>query len=380
MLNLVKLKENNEINIVNHIHTFKDPAYIYIPILKGQTFKVNDYIYKNECIDSFFSSISGNIKNSKKVLYKKGLVYAIEIENDYKENSKTKRTKNKTSNKEDLINALQSYYQDNILNKIKNIKEIKNLVISSIDEEEYSLNEFLRLTNNYIEILDTIDVLLNIFNIDKASLAMKSTNYKSIKNVKSISGSYPNIDINLVPDKYLISYKDFLCKYLNLEKENTLVLKTNEVYNIYSILKNTDISEKLITISGNAIEKSLIINTRLYTSLNELLDKFIKIKDFEYDVYINGYLNGKKYNNLDDIIITGDIDTIVINKREMKEQIDCINCGACMKICPQKINVLKCFNNLTSHKKCIGCGSCNYVCPANIKLKEIVMSDDNEKL
>ena len=29
-------------------------------------------------------------------------------------------------------------------------------------------------------------------------------------------------------------------------------------------------------------------------------------------------------------------------------------------------------------KKCIGCGLCNYICPARIKLKEIVMSDNNE--
>lgn len=380
MLSLVKLKENNEINIVNHIHNFKNPSHIYTPILNGQTFRINDYIYKNEHIGNFISSVSGSVKNSKKVLYKNRLVYAVEIENDYKENISSKRTKKNIKTKEELIKRLEEYSLEKIIKKINGIEEIKKLVISSIDEEEYSLNEFLRLSHNYKEILDTIDELVNIFNLDDSILAMKSTNYKSIKNVKSISGTYPNIDINLVPDKYLISYKDFLCKYLNVNKDETLVLTTNDVYNIYCVLKNKDINEKLVSVSGNAIEKSLIINTRMYTSLNELIKEFIHIKDSDYDIYLNGYLKGTKYNNIEDIIITEEIDSIVINKKEIKEVSSCINCGACQKICPHHINVLKCFNNKVSHKKCIGCGLCNFICPANINLKEIVMSDDNEKL
>jgi len=380
MANLVKIKEK-EIYIVNKINEFKNPMHIYIPILKKETFKLNDYIYKNTNFNSFVTSVSGYISGIKKVRYKNKLVEALEITNDFKENKNFKRKKEKVKSKEELINILNNYYLDDIANKISKLDSIENLVISSIDEEIYSVKEFLRLANNYIDILETSDNLLNILNVKTGIIATKSTNFKSIKNVKSIIGTYPNLKISLVPDKYLISYKEFLCKYLNLKQENILVLTTSEIYNIFKCLKKAkDNTEQLITISGDAILKSLVINVRLYTSLEEILDEYIKIEEDDYEIYVNGYLKGRKIKDYKEIIITKDINSIVINKKDSEEVTSCINCGACNKICPYNINVKKCYTNNSNNKRCIGCGLCNYICPANIKLKEIVMSDKNEKL
>lgn len=378
MLNLIKLKNNPEINIINIINDFKNPAYIYIPILNNKTFKSNEYIYKNDIIDNFISSISGTINNTKEIYYNNKIINSIEILNDYKENTNTKKRYKKIHNKEELLNILKEYKLDNIYNKINNIDNIKNLIITSIDEEIYSLKELFRLENNYNEILETIDYLINILNLNKSLLAIKSTNFKSIKNVKSIIGTYPNIKINLVPDKYLISYDNFLCEYLNININETLILNTNMIYNIYLILKGINITEKLITISGNAIEKSLIINVKLYTSLKEIIKEYINIIDNNYDIYINGYLMGKKIDNkyIDLIIITKDIDSIIINKKETINETECINCGACQKICPFNINVLKCYKNKLTHKNCISCGLCNYICPANIDLKKVINNEE----
>ena len=88
-MKLVKLNER-QINIVNKINDFKNPSSIYIPILKDVTFNMNEYVYKNTYFDGYISSISGYIKGSKKVLIKNKLVPAIEIENDFKENIKSK--------------------------------------------------------------------------------------------------------------------------------------------------------------------------------------------------------------------------------------------------------------------------------------------------
>jgi len=380
MLKLIKLKENNEINIVNNLNDFKNPANIYIPIISNKTFNLNDYVYKNTYFDEYIASISGYIKGSKKVLINNKIVEALEIENDFKENILNKKKPKKINDKETLLNVLEEYKLSNIIDKILKLKNINNLVISSIDEEEYSLKEFIRLSHHYVEVLDTIDYLISIFGLLSATLATKNTNFKSIRNVTSIIGTYPNIKVNLVPDKYLISYKKFLCEYLNFNPEETLILTTNEIYDIYLILKGKDIAENLITISGNALEKSLIINVRLNVSLEEVIKEYIKITSDNYEVFINGYLKGQKVKKLNEIIITRDINAIVINKKENLEVTECLNCGACQKICPFNINVKKCYLKKLSHRNCIGCGLCEYICPAKIKLKEIVMSDDNEKL
>jgi len=376
MINLISLKNNEHINIVYKINKYNAPEKIYIPIqYLERNVKINEYIFKNTYFKDYVSSISGTISGMEEINYNNKLIKAVVINNDYKENVKTKSKTIKIDNREDLIKRLNK----SLLNKISNLEIIDNLIITSIDEEYYSIKEFMRLSKNYREILDTIDLLTHIFDLNNALLVTKNTNFNSIKNVKSILGTYPNIKITLAPDKYLIGNKDFLCDYLNKDKTKTLVLTVNEIYDIYSILNGKDITETLITISGNTLEKSLLLNVRLGTSLNEIINEYIKILDDDYEVFINGPMQGYKILNNKDIIISKEIDYIVINKKEILEEEECINCGACNKICPNHINVKKCYLKKLNHKKCIGCGLCNYICPANIRLKEIVKSDSIEE-
>ena len=371
MYNLIKL-ENNDIKISNKILEFKSPKNIYIPILTNSTFKLNEYVYKNTYFGNYITSISGYIKDIKQIKLNNKQVSSIIIDNDYKENIKKKNNYKKVSSKEELLELLNNYKLDDIYNKINNQSIINNLVISSIDEEEYSIKEYITLSNYYSEILETIDSLCNIFNKEKSIITTKNTDFNSIKNVKSVLGTYPNIEVVLVPDKYLISYKPFLCSYLNKEENDTLILSTSDIYNIYKCINNKIIDDNIITISGNAIKKSMVVNARLYISLKELLDEFVNYNTSEYEIFLNGYVGGKKVKNIDNIIITRDINVIIINKKEDLLETNCINCGACMKVCPKNINVKRCYFNKLTNKNCISCGLCNYVCPAYLKLREIV--------
>lgn len=380
MIKLVTLKDNNDLNIVNKIYDFKNPTNIFIPIYTDMTFKMNDYIYKNSYFGEYISSISGYIRGSKELIINNKKVTAIQIENDFKENINIKKRKKKINTKEELINILNEYNLKYISNKIENIENLNNIILTSIDEESYSVKELMRLSHNYSEILESFDYLLNIIKINKGILATKNTNFKSIKNVKSIIGTYPNIKVSLVPDKYLISYKKFLCEYLNLKEEETLILTTNELYNIYNVLRKAkDITEQLITISGNAIEKSLVINVRIGTLLDEIINEYIKIIDNDYEMYLNGYLQGERVLDSSKIIIDRNIDSIILNKKTVQEETECINCGACMKICPFNINVKHCYFSKMKHNNCTGCGLCTYICPAKIKLKNIVWGKKHEK-
>ena len=378
MKTLIKLEENPNINMVGKIYEFIDPTKVYIPILTNLTFRKNDYIYKNNYYSNYISSISGYVSGSKKIYLNNKYIDSLEITNDFKENSHIKRRKKKITNREELIENLKRFYLFDLINKLDSNKS--NLIISCVDEEEYTINEFMRLSNNYDEILMTIDFLSKILKIKNITLAIKNTNAKSIKNVKSIIGSFPNIKIVLLPDNYLIGLKTNLCEFLSLKEEDSLLFTTNEIYDLYTTsIKFKDITEKYLTISGDALAKSFLINVKLGTSLNEIIKKYCKIKDKEYDIFLNGYLSGIKVLKKEDIIITKEINTIVINKKNTNCETECINCGACYKICPKDINPKRCFFNKTINSKCIGCGLCNYICPANIDLKRVVKGDMYEE-
>lgn len=379
MNNLVCLKNSDYNDIVYNINNFNNPEYIYVPInYINEDIKINDYIYKNTFFKNYIVSISGTICGVVKKQVNKKVMKVLIIANDYKENALKKGKKKIIKTREDLLNLINDNKLEDLFNRINNINRVDNLVISSIDEEIYTVKEYIRLANNYREILETIDLLSKVFNLDNSMLVTKNTNFKSIKNVKSIIGTYPNIKTILIPDKYLIGRKEFLCKYLNLEKNYTLMLSTNELYELYLLMKGINLNEILITISGNAINKGIVVNTKIGVGLKEIINEYVEIIDDEYDIYINGLLRGYKLDKNSDLVITKDIEYIVINKKIVNEETDCINCGACKKICPFDINVLKCFNQKLTNKKCIGCGLCNYICPANIDLKKIVGSINEE--
>lgn len=375
---LIKLEEEKDVFIVNNVYEFLNPENVYIP-LNNLSLKEKNYFYKDSYLNDFIVSVSGSLAGIEEMLINGKKMKTIKVNNDFKEIKEFRKVKPKIKTIQDLIQVLELNHLDAIKEKIMALPQIDHLIVSSFDEEIYEMNEFMCLGGNYKEILKLIDDLKKLFSLDSSILAIKNTNAKGIKKVKSISGIYPDLKVMLLPDKYLMSYPINLGDYLNIPLDNTLILTTNEIYEINEILKGKSISEKYVTISGNALKKSLIIKTKIGVSLKEIIHNFIKITTSDYVVYENGLLQGSKINEVDKVVITHNTRCIVINKKEEKEETPCINCGACMKICPVNINVKKCYEqNLMSHR-CLGCGLCDYICPANLSLKAKVKGGNYEE-
>ena len=375
---LIKLEEKKDVFIVNNIYEFLNPENVYIPLNNSQLKDVS-YLYKDSYLDNSIVSVSGFPIGFEDMLINGKKIKALKVNNDFKENKEFRKSKPKIKTFQDLVQVLEFNHLNTIKEKIMSLPQIDNFIVSCFDEEIYEMNEFMCLVENYKEILKLIDDLKKVLALENAVLAIKNTNVKGIKKVKSVSGIYPDLKVMLLPDKYLMSNPFYLTDYLNIPLDNTLILTTNEIYEISEILKGKSISEKYVTISGDALKKSLIIKTKIGVSLKEIIHNFIKITVSEYVVYENGLLQGYKINDLDKVVITYNTRCIVINKLEDNMETECINCGACMKICPVNINVKKCYTqNLKSHR-CLGCGLCDYICPANLYLKEIVKGENHEE-
>ncbi len=377
-MNLYKIDDQRIINLSNHIYDYLSPNKIYIPIKKRMTFKKNTYIYKNTYYDEYLTSISGTISGYKKILLQKKYLPALEITNDFKENMASKLKTKKITNREELIRALKDNHFNSIVEKLLAQEHFTNLIISSIDEEKYNVRELTILKEYYEEIIETIELLQKILKVSSTLIVAKNTSSESIKKVKSILGTYPSIEFVLTADKYLLSYPDFLCEYLNIFPNDTLILKTSEVYDLYlALIKKRCLDTLIVALTGDALKKSKIIRTKVGVSLEELVNNYGEFITNDYEIYLNGYLKGWKVNKIEDIIMTPDIDTVVFNVKKDVEEEKCINCGACLKVCPMHINVKLCYLKNVGNSKCLGCGLCSYICPAKLSLKEIVMSEEN---
>ena len=336
------------------------------------------------------SSISGIVLGIKDVLYASGKHTSLVIENDFKENVRIRKSAKRTIidyKKNDVLNLFEDFsltYKGHKLTDIFN-EEKEMLVINGVEKELYFGNKYFLLRENASTILETIDFLSTIFNYKKCILVISNADAKLINGFMDIIGTYPNIELRLVSDEYPIGFNDYLVERLGYN--NALILEVDKIIDIYTVLKkNQPITDKLITVSGSAVEPKACINVKIGSLLSEV---FINNFDFTYkgvDVYLNGIMHGTVINSLQ-YVIDEDIDGIIIMKKEEKIKGECINCGLCHKKCPKKLNpkyVADHYGKVRSEYKegCLECGLCNYVCPQNRDLMQYmkeIRSNEEQK-
>ena len=394
----MSIKKNDEIILNNNLKFFLNPKYAFFKIEKNARLKVKDntYVYKNDIImvnkDGYTvrSSISGIVLGIKDVLYASGKHTSLVIENDFKENVRIRKSAKRTIidyKKNDVLNLFEDFsltYKGHKLTDIFN-EEKEMLVINGVEKELYFGNKYFLLRENASTILETIDFLSTIFNYKKCILVISNADAKLINGFMDIIGTYPNIELRLVSDEYPIGFNDYLVERLGYS--NALILEVDKIIDIYTVLKkNQPITDKLITVSGSAVEPKACINVKIGSLLSEV---FINNFDFTYkgvDVYLNGMMHGSVINTLQ-YVIDEDIDGIIIMRKEEKIKGECINCGLCHKKCPKKLNpkyVADHYGKVRSEYKegCLECGLCNYVCPQNRDLMQYmkeIRSNEEQK-
>lgn len=374
MEKLIELNIDSSIRLSNKILNIKKSEYIYIPILPNSKILVSKnskakigmpLINSKEGIIT--SPISGDITNIKKVFTINGEIDAIEIRNNFiEESSKDSKVKKNILNiKKEVLDKALALFKVNLTNK-------KEIVLNCIDDEPYTLTESFYLFIEYPNFLEVLDKLSDIYKI-KISIAVKSSSNFSINELMNYLGMYPSIKLEIIPNLYLLGNNKLLLKYLNMNCDDTLVIKASEFYHLSNFLKKGRLkTDKLITISGNNIKTPCIVRTKIGTPLKEVLKKVDTLDNVPIFI-ANGLMSGRKID-VDNFVITEDLTSIMIMKKETidksnKKESKCLNCGACIDICPAGLNPLLLKNEeyyLKHQSECLNCGLCSYICPAYI--------------
>lgn len=382
MERLIELNIDPNIIISSNILNVKKTEYLYIPILSNSKLLIN----KSKKVkigtplmttnnDIITSPISGEIIDIKKVSTINGKIDAIEIKNDFEELTakESKVKKNILDVKKEVLDKALALFKINLTNK-------KNIVLNCIDDEPYTVTESFYLLIEYIDFLEVLDKLSEIYNLN-IFIAVKASSNFSLNELMNYLGMYPNIKLEIVPNLYLLGNNRFLLNHLNMEEKETEVIRASNFYHLSNFLKRGRLkSDKLITISGDNIKNPSVIKTKIGVPLRTLLNEIKEISD--KSIYIgNGLMSGKVIEP-EEFIVTEDLTSVIIMKTETLEKITkkegkCINCGACIDICPVGINPLLLKNKNYSQKdKCLECGLCSYICPVYINFNN--KGDRNE--
>lgn len=134
--------------------------------------------------------------------------------------------------------------------------------------------------------------------------------------------------------------------------------------------------ERILTITGSAINEPKVFIAKIGTMVNELIDQCGGFKEEPMKVINGGPMMGIAQFSTDIPVIKGTSGILCLNKADAQipEPMLCIRCGKCVNVCP--VNLLPLY--LSEHSlrgdyekckeyhalDCIECGSCSYICPA----------------
>ena len=144
-----------------------------------------------------------------------------------------------------------------------------------------------------------------------------------------------------------------------------------------ALLDGEVISERLLTISGDAVNPTNVI-VPVGTLAKNILEKCGYTAE-EVCVLAGGPMTSKS-NISDAFAIQTNMGGLTIMKKMVYETLPCLRCGKCIENCPaglQPIQIKNAFDDKDVKElqafdcnKCVECGMCSFVCPSHIELTD----------
>lgn len=408
----VTIKMDDKIKVKKEMLEFIKPQKIYIPLENKSGIKykklvnVGDYVFKgqvvaiNESIDfPIHSSVSGYVvENESNELNTGKKVECISIENDFKEKYKDKLGSIKeisNYSKEEFIELLKTSEITGLggsdfptFLKYNTDSKINYLLVNGVECEPYISCDKVVMSKYMEKILEAVDAILEIMKIKKAYIVVKSSNIESQKVINKYINTYPNIKLALMPDMYPAGWERNVVEVVLHKKYDkypvevgAIVSNVSTIYAIYEMLKyNTPLTERIITITGTGIRKPSNIKVKIGTKLSEIIENIEGYKDIKKPIFIaGGPMMGSSLPS-DNLIVTKDLNCVLVIDDIELTNYPCIKCGKCTNVCPVHLLPVMIMNNIGNEKKikelmpqrCIECGLCSYICPSKIEVREYV--------
>ena len=374
---------------------FLNPDSVFIPLYDDYDLLItnNDYVYKGQALEQknneyIYSPVSGRIIGAKTCVFSDNKKrQCIVILNDYKEKTKKrigKKRLDRSYKLNDIIDVLQKQNAISMSEVGVKLWEIifnaPVLLINAIELDENIFTNSFIFTHHMSDILDTIDFLGDIIGAKNIILAIANSDTENIANLSEFLGTYPKIKLKIMNGKYPMGLKRVLKSELfpRIEPNNIVFLGLADILAIYSVIvRNKVVSERYITITGNAIVSPSVIYTKIGALVKPIIASFVKL-NISDSIYITNSLIGGNNVDIDELVVTHDLSAVIINTPKENTVKSCINCGKCHEVCPVKLNPKYIMENIDNpdkmqkakKDKCINCGLCTNICSANINLKE----------
>ena len=279
-------------------------------------------------------------------------------------------------------------------------KKAECLIINGVECEPYLTSDHRLMLEKGEEILVGTTILMKALGVSKAMIGIENNKPDAIKKLSQLSKNFKGITVHPLKVKYPQGGEKQLIKALTDREvpSGKLPIETGCVvdnvgtaYAVYeAVQKNKPLIERVVTVTGKAVQRPSNFMVRIGAPLTELIEKAGGMPENLGKVVGGGPMMGKALMSVESPVVKGTSGILLMPVEESKrvEPKPCIRCARCISVCPMGLEpylLAQLSHNETWDRTetervmdCIECGSCHYTCPSGRPLLDYIRLGKNK--
>ena len=407
-----ELSASAELKPVNH------PKQVTIPMLQHignpctPLVAVGDYVKKGQKIGDgeglcvpVHASVSGKVTAIEPRRHPNGReILSIVIENDFQdtmdETMKAYPDYSKLSDDE-IINIIReagivgmggATFATNI-KAASSMEKVNTLIANACECEPYITSDDMLLRTYPQQVIEGMRIICQVLNPERVVLAVEANKIAAIEVLKKELEGEKKIELLVLPTRYPQGAEKQLVQTVTGKEIPGGQLPASvgaAVFNVATyaltyraVCKGRPVTERIVTVSGEAVKNPGNFTTRIGTNFAELVEAAGGLKEDTWKVIVGGPMMGFAQEDLSACTVKGTNSILCLTQAqngEAKGDVTCIRCGECLKVCPMNLQPLYLYAyekkqdienlNRLNVMDCIECGCCSYACPGKLPLVE----------
>lgn len=266
-------------------------------------------------------------------------------------------------------------------------KTVNTLIINGVECEPYLTADHRLMLEKGEEILIGTQILMKGLGVKKALIGIEANKPDAIEHLEKLSSSYHGISVHPLKVKYPQGGEKQLIKALTGREVPSgklpldvgcVVNNVGTAFAVYeAVQKNKPLIERVVTLTGKALQNPSNYLVRIGTSIQSLVDKAGSLPENSRKIINGGPMMGKALGSLDVPVVKGTSGILILPESESNRPLTetCIRCGKCVSACPMGLEpyLLGILADKALWEKsetgrimdCIECGSCQFTCPSH---------------
>lgn len=264
---------------------------------------------------------------------------------------------------------------------------IDNLLINGVECEPYLTADHALMLEKAEEICIGIELLKKVLNVSTAKVGIENNKPDAIQHMTEVAAKFNGIEIVPLKVKYPQGSEKHLINALTGREVPSgqlpasigcVVSNVATTFAVYeAVEKNKPLFERVVTVTGTALQNPSNLLVRMGTSINDVLNAVGGLPQDTDKIISGGPMMGKAIQNLDVPIMKGSSGVLCMTEKEAhrQQESNCIRCGRCVDGCPMGLEPYLLYalskknmiDELNEHnvRDCFECGSCSFSCPAH---------------